>query len=46
VVKSRLRNLNVYNHGGYMIRCAHSGNVVAGEYYNLSLEDVVEFANS
>ena len=46
MVKSRIRYCNMYNHGGYMIRCAYSGGIVAGEYYELSLEDVEEFANS
>ena len=46
VVKSRVRNLDAYNHGGYMIRCAYSGGIVAGEYYNLNPDDVLEFANA
>lgn len=41
--KSRIRNINADNLGGYMVVDATSNYVVAGARYDLTLEDVAEW---
>jgi hypothetical protein len=43
--KSRIRNTNVNNQGGYMIVNTWHNSIEAGSNYELSLEDVEKFLN-
>ena len=47
LVKSRVRNTNINNLGGYMIidNTRNQNTVYAGSNYELSLDDVREFVN-
>ena len=42
--KSRARE-SIDNFGGYMILCGYNGHVVQGSRFELSLDDVEQFAN-
>ncbi len=41
--KSRIRNTNVHNQGGYMIVNTWHNSIEAGSNYELTLEDVERF---
>lgn len=41
--KSRIKNINLDNLGGYMIVDGYSNFVVAGSKFELNLEDVLRF---
>lgn len=43
--KSRVKNPNLNDHGGYMIIQSNSNSVIAGSKFDLSLEDVKRFVN-
>lgn len=43
LIKSRIRNPHINNHGGYMIVDAWHNSVVKGADYELNLDDVAEF---
>lgn len=43
LVKSRVRKININNHGGYMIIEINSNTVISGSKYELTLEDVMRF---
>lgn len=41
--KSRAKNTNYYNEGGYMIYDYITNGVVCGNRYELSLDDIIDF---
>jgi len=41
--KSRVKYISADNYGDYMILDRYSGNIVAGERWNLDLDDVEDF---
>jgi len=41
--KSRVKNTNYYNEGGYMIYDYLTNGVVWGSRYELSLDDIIDF---
>jgi hypothetical protein len=43
LVKSRVKKININNHGGYMIIEISSNTVISGSKYELTLEDVKRF---
>jgi hypothetical protein len=43
LTKSRARNWSYYNQLGYMITDANTGFLMAGEHFDLTLEDVEEY---
>ena len=43
LVKSRVKKININNHGGYMIIEISSNTVISGSKYELTLEDVMRF---
>lgn len=43
--KSRVKGVNADNLGGFMITDSSHNAIVAGERFNLTLEDVESFAN-
>ena len=43
--KSRIRNINADDLGGYMILDAYYGAIVRGSRYSLDLDDVEQFAS-
>ncbi len=43
--KSRIKNYTANDYGGYQIINSYSNTIEAGEKYDLSLEDVEDFAN-
>jgi|AGTN01.3.fsa_nt_gi hypothetical protein len=45
IEKSRGKLWSIDNHLGYMVRDSYSGNIVTGERYNLSLDEVDKWLN-
>ena len=43
LVKSRVKKININNHGGYMIIEISSNAVISGSKYELTLEDLMRF---
>lgn len=43
LVKSRVKNININNHGGYMIIDNSSNAIISGSKYDLTLENVERF---
>jgi hypothetical protein len=41
--KSRIRNINMDNFGGFMILDGHIGHIVEGDRFQLDIDDVEDF---